>query len=56
MTSNFEGDPQQAGFGRFLFNRRADQLDLHLDAHDVERLTRLANLPREQLTAEDRER
>lgn len=54
MTTHFELDPRQDEIGRFLFLRNAGQLDQHLDAPTVERLTTLANVASEQLPAEDR--
>lgn len=53
MTPAFEVDPRHQG-QRFLFRRRSDQLDIRLEAPDVERLRRLSALPPEQLSAEDR--
>lgn len=54
MTSTFEVDPRHGG-QRFLFTRNSAQLDVRFDAPDMERLHRLANQPREQLAAADRE-
>lgn len=54
MTPDFEVDPVRGGFGRYLFRRNSAQLDQRLDTADVQRLTRLANLPREQLSDEER--
>ena len=54
MTASFEVEPRHDG-NRFLFRRNSGQLDQKLDAPDVERLQRLAALPREQLSAADRQ-
>jgi NADH-quinone oxidoreductase subunit I len=54
MTATFEMDPRHDG-ERFLFRRSSKQLDVRLDAPDVERMKRLVALPREQLAAEDRQ-
>jgi NADH-quinone oxidoreductase subunit I len=54
MTSQFELDPVLPGVGRYLFRRTTGQLDQRLDTGDVARLTRLANAPRDSLSAEDR--
>jgi NADH-quinone oxidoreductase subunit I len=53
MTSSFELSPRQEG-ARFLFMRNSSQLDVHFDEADMTRLHQLAQLPREQLGAEDR--
>lgn len=53
MTPAFEINPHHDG-KRFLFNRSSDQLDQRLEEPDVVRMTKLANTPREQLTAEER--
>lgn len=52
MTATFEMDPLHDG-QRFLFRRNSAQVDLRFDALDMERLHRLANQPREQLSATD---
>ncbi|MFY9342439.1 MAG: 4Fe-4S binding protein, partial [Planctomycetota bacterium] len=52
MTATFEMDPRHGG-ERFLFRRTTGQLDVRLDAPDMERLHRLAELPREQLSPAD---
>jgi len=54
MTADFQMDPRIAG-QRYLFRRNSSQLDLRLEGAEVERLQRLSLLPREQLSAEDRE-
>jgi NADH-quinone oxidoreductase subunit I len=53
MTAAFEMDPRHGG-ERFLFRRNSKQLDVRLDAPDVDRMKRLVALPRETLSAEDR--
>jgi NADH-quinone oxidoreductase subunit I len=53
MTAAFALDPRHGG-SRFLFRRSSPQVDLRLDAADVERLHRLASQPREALSAVDR--
>lgn len=53
MTATFEMDPRHAG-QRFLFRRNSAQLQLAMDAVEMERLHALANQPREQLSAADR--
>jgi NADH-quinone oxidoreductase subunit I len=53
MTATFELDPSREG-ARFLFNRNSSQLDTHLDEPQMERLHRLADQPRENLSADDR--
>ena len=52
MTSDFEMDPQHDA-ARYLFRRTSDQLDKRLDAPDVVRMAKLANVPRSSLTPED---
>lgn len=54
MTATFEVDPRQHG-DRFLFRRSSSQLSQRLDAPDMARLHELANQPREQLSAEQRQ-
>lgn len=54
MTTAFELDPHREDVGRYLFTRNASQLEQRLDAPTVERLTALANRPREELTTEER--
>jgi formate hydrogenlyase subunit 6/NADH:ubiquinone oxidoreductase subunit I len=54
MTQTFELDPLREG-ERFLFNRNSKQLDVALDENDMKRLRSLSRLPREQLSAEDRQ-
>ncbi len=54
MTATFEMDPRHDG-ERFLFRRNSAQLDVRMDAPDVERMRRLTALPREQLAPEDRD-
>jgi NADH-quinone oxidoreductase subunit I len=53
MTATFEMDPLHAG-ARFLFRRNSAQLDVRMDAPEMERLHALVAQPREQLSAEDR--
>lgn len=53
MTATFEVDPRHAG-ARFLFRRNSAQVDVRLDAPDMERLHRLANQPQENLDETDR--
>ncbi len=53
MTPAFELNPHHDG-KRFLFNRSSDQLEQRLEEPDVVRMTKLANTPRAQLSAEDR--
>lgn len=54
MTAAFELDPQHGG-ARFLFRRNSTQSAQRLEVPDVERQLRLAGIPREQLSAEDRD-
>ena len=54
MTATFEMDPRHDG-QRFLFRRNSAQVDVRFDEPDMQRLHRLAALPREQLSAEDRQ-
>ena len=45
MTQAFELDPKIDG-ARFLFNRNSEQLDVHFDEDDMQRLHRLSAMPR----------
>ena len=53
MTTHFEVDPHQEA-GRYLFRRNSAQLDRRLDAPDVVRMARLANVDRATLSPDDR--
>ena len=54
MTPAFELDPRRAG-ARYLFRRTSAQTAQRLEARDVERLQALAQLPRAELSAADRD-
>ena len=54
MSTHFQVDPREQELGRFLFRRNSSQLDQRLDAAEMEQLRKLANLPTDQLGAEDR--
>jgi formate hydrogenlyase subunit 6/NADH:ubiquinone oxidoreductase subunit I len=53
MTATFEMAPQHEG-KQFLFRRNSKQVDVRLDLHDVDRMNRLAALPRAELSDADR--
>lgn len=53
MTNTFEMDPSREG-ARFLFTRNSSQLDVHLDEPQMHRMRALAERPRAELSADDR--
>lgn len=55
MTTGFQVDPREAELGRYLFRRSTPQLEMRLDAIEIERLRGLANTPREELAPADRD-
>jgi NADH-quinone oxidoreductase subunit I len=53
MTAEFELIPRKEG-ARFLFTRNSSQLDVRFEEADMQRLHKLAQQPREQLSDDDR--